>query len=149
MIQLKRASIEDAEIILDINIEAFNDEMQKVLGRNGGPPGYDNLEEHKRLIDRFLVYLVKIDERTIGSFFLIPHTDNHYSLESFCIYPKYQGNGYGYETLKVIEQNHSNVKKWSLGAFKKSLHIQKLYEKFGYIKIDENEWEIMYEKILH
>ncbi|MGL1891631.1 MAG: GNAT family N-acetyltransferase [Spirochaetaceae bacterium] len=146
MIQLKRATVEDADKILDINKKAFNDEMQTVLGRDGGPPGYDNLEEHIKLINEFKVYIVKVNEIIIGSFFLIPHSVSHYSLESFCIYPEFQSKGYGLKTLKQMENIHHEVQKWSLGAFKKSIHIQKLYEKFGFIKVDEDEWEIKYEK---
>ncbi|MDA3900191.1 MAG: GNAT family N-acetyltransferase [Spirochaetes bacterium] len=146
MIKLKRATINDAEKLLDISTKAFNDEMNRVLGRNGGPPGYDSIDEHLRLIDEFFVYLIENDDIVIGSFFLVPHNESHYSLESFCIYPEFQKKGFGFLTLKEIEKSNPHIRKLSLGSFKKSLHIQRLYEKFGFTKVGEDEWEIKYEK---
>lgn len=148
MIRIERASLEDADIIKDINTMAFNDEMNRVLGRDGGPPGYNTKEEHEKLIKDFIVYKVFKNEVIIGSFFLINHTSEHYSLESFCIYPEYQNKGYGYETLKVMEETHPEVKKWTLESMKGSDRIQHLYEKFGYKMIAEEEWFYSYEKLV-
>lgn len=142
---IERASLEDAETIRQINTLAFNDEMNRVLGRDGGPPGYNQIEEHRNLIEKFLVYKIVYDDNVVGSFFLVPKGETHYSLESFCILPEYQGRGLGYKTLELMIEQYPKVKKWSLGSFKKSERIWKLYEKFGFIRIGEDEWEYKYE----
>lgn len=148
MLRIERAQLEDADIIKDINTMAFNDEMNRVLGRDGGPPGYNTREEHVKLIKKFLVYKVVKENTVIGSLFLVDHTPEHYSLESFCIYPEYQNRGYGFGTLKLIEEKHPEVKKWTLESMKGSDRIQHLYEKFGYKKVSEEEWFYCYEKTI-
>lgn len=148
MIFIERAKIEDANAIAEINTLAFNDEMNRVLGRDGGPPGYNEVETHIDLINKFLVYKIVYDEKIIGSFFLIKQGESNFRLESFCILPSYQNRGFGYKTLELMEKKHPNIKRWSLGSFKDSKRIQYLYEKFGYNKIGENEWEYEYEKVI-
>lgn len=44
MITIERAVLEDANIITEIKIAAFNKEINTYLGRDGGPPGYDKVE---------------------------------------------------------------------------------------------------------
>lgn len=148
MIVLQRATIEDMEVILDIHTKAFNDEMQRVLGRDGGPDGYNTVDENSRIINDFLTYKILFNSKTIGFFFLIPFSEDHVSLESFCIYPEYQNKGFGYKSLLEMERVNSHVKKWSLTSMKGSDRIQHLYEKFGYKKIAEEEWFYKYEKII-
>lgn len=148
MIHIERAKIEDAEVITEINTQAFNDEMKRILGRNGGPPGYNDVGTHIELIKRFLVYKIIFDSEIIGSFFLVEQGEGHLRLESFCISPSYQNRGFGYKTLELMEKEHPSIKKWSLGSAKGSKRIQHLYEKFGYIKVGENEWEYEYVKLI-
>ncbi len=80
--------------------------------------------------------------------FLISHTLEHYSLESFCIYPEYQNRGFGYQALLEMEKMHYEVKKWTLESMKGSNRIQHLYEKSGYRKIGEEECFFRYEKLI-
>lgn len=68
MISLKRASITDIKIITDIHTRSFNDEMQKIQGRDGGPPGYNSAEESARIIKELKTYLIVYREETIGFF---------------------------------------------------------------------------------
>lgn len=145
---IERAELADADVIKDINILAFNDEMNRVLGRDGGPPGYNTREEHIKLINDHIVYKVLYQKEIIGSFFLVAHNSDHYSLESFCIYPKFQNKGFGYKTLELIEKSHKDVKRWTLSSMKGSDRIQYLYEKFGYVKTSEEEWFYNYEKLI-
>lgn len=147
MIYIERAKIEDAKAITEINTLAFNDEMNRVLGRDGGPPGYNKVETQVDLINKFLAYKVIYNDKIIGSFFLVQQVESCYRLESFCILPLFQNQGFGYKTLELMEMKHPNVKRWILGSFKGSKRIQHLYEKFGFVKIGENEWEYEYEKV--
>lgn len=149
MIKLLDAKLEDSEIIMDIHTKAFNDEMNRVLGRDGGPPGYNTLEENRKIIKEFNTYKIVYKNEIIGFFFLVPQSDYEVSLESFCIYPEFQNLGLGYKTLVEMEKQHPEIKKWKLVSMKGSDRIQHLYEKFGYKKIDEKEWFYEYEKIIN
>lgn len=146
MIKLQPAKIEDSHIIMDIHTKAFNDEMNRVLGRDGGPPGYNSIEENQRIIKDFKTYKIVHNERVIGFFFIVEHSQSHASLESLCIYPEYQNKGFGYKTLEEMEKLNPEYKKWTLVSMKGSDRIQHLYEKFGYIRTSEEEWFYGYEK---
>lgn len=146
MIKLERATILDLDTIMDIHVKAFNDEMNRVLGRDGGPPGYNTKEENLKIIKEFKTYKILFNSETIGFFFLVENTVNHVNLESLCIYPEYQNRGFGYKTLELMEETNRQYTKWSLISMKGSERIQHLYEKFGYKKTFEDEWFYGYEK---
>ncbi len=148
LIKLERATVQDKEVITEIHTKAFNDEMQTVLGRNGGPPGYDSIKENLRIINEYLTYIIIQETKIVGFFFLIPIDKEHFSLESLCLYPEYQNRGLGYQTLCEMEKIHPEIKRWSLVSMKGSDRIQHLYEKFGYNSIGEDEWFIKYEKLI-
>lgn len=146
MIKLQPATMEDSHIVMNIHTKAFNDEMNRVLGRDGGPPGYNSLEENQKIIRDFKTYKIIYNEIVIGFFFLVEHSKSHVSLESLCIYPEYQNRGFGYKTLIEMEKLHPEYKKWTLVSMKGSDRIQHLYEKFGYQRTFEEEWVYGYEK---
>ena len=71
----------------------------------------------------------------------------HFTLNQYiCIYPDYQNRGYGYDTLKLKEREHPEVRNWSLGSMKGSRRIWHLYEEFGFVRVGENEHEYEYGK---
>lgn len=146
MIKLQRATIKDVDTIMDIHTKAFNDEMNRVLGRDGGPPGYDTKEENEKIIKEFNTFKILYNKKTIGFFFLIEISKKHVSLESLCIYPQFQKRGFGYKTLELMEDLNSQYTKWTLISMKGSDRIQHLYEKFGYKRTFEDEWFYGYEK---
>lgn len=146
MIKLRKAVMSDAETIRQINIKAFNDENLKVLGRIGGPPGYDDIEEQQHLIENYLVHLIMEEGVVVGSCFLDRQAEDVYRVENYAILPEYQGNGYGYRAMLELEKEYPNVKTWTLGALKVSPRSQNLYKKMGYVIISEDEYVYEFEK---
>ncbi|MDD4297701.1 MAG: GNAT family N-acetyltransferase [Ruminiclostridium sp.] len=148
MLKIVRAEKKDAQEITDIKIAAYNKEINLHLGRDGGPPGYNQVSSQLYIIDNFIAYKILEDEKIIGCFFLEQVSDEHMHFEDFCIYPLSQNKGYGYKTLELLEKTYPQIKKWTLNAARFSKKNQYLYEKFGYKKIGETEWEYEYEKVL-
>ncbi len=148
MITIKKATLDDAGKITDINIKAFNDEMKRVQGEAGGPPGYDSVDQHKSYMNEYMVYTVLQGDEIIGSFFLVENNQEHFYFENFCIYPEFQNKGYGFDTLELVEKEFPSVKKWSLHTDKRSDRIEHLYEKFGYTKCKEGENYNEYQKLI-
>lgn len=64
--------------------------------------------------------------------------------EDFVILPSYQGNGYGYKAMDLVEKAYPHIKKWFLSTLIFSLGKQHLYEKFGYKEMSRNHDEIEY-----
>lgn len=144
MLEIRKAIVEDASVITNIKIEAFNKEINTYLGRNGGPPGYDSIESEIYIINNFIAYKILLDDIIIGAFFLIPLESGKMRFEDFVIRPKYQGNGYGYQVMQMIEQEYPDINEWYLSTPIFSVGNQHLYEKFGYEEVGRDEDEIDY-----
>lgn len=142
MIEIERALETDAAKITDIKIRAFNKEINTYLRRNGGPPGYDRVESEISIIRNFLAYKILLKNQIIGSFFLAPFGDKKLRFEDFVIDPIYQGNGYGYKVMELVEEDYPNVLEWRLSTPVFSVGNQHLYTKFGFVESSRNENEI-------
>lgn len=146
LLEIKKANAEDAQLITDIKTRAFNKEINTYLGRNGGPPGYDKVESELSIIEDFIAYKIELDNQIIGAFFLIPLDDSRMRFEDFVIEPSFQGKGYGYGVMELVEKTYSNIKEWALSTPVFSIGNQHLYKKFGYVEASRNEDEIEYIK---
>lgn len=69
--------------------------------------------------------------------------------EDFVINPNYQGKGYGYNVMKLIEEAYSYISEWQLSTPIFSVGNQHLYKKFGYVEVSRNEDEIEFVKIIN
>lgn len=151
------AEIKDAQKINQIKTEAYRDEKKRFgpwqTRKEGGmdwyhDEWYNDIYETKHLIETYHHFKIIKNEEIIGGFWLRDIDDNTIELEDFCISPKHQDNGYGSETLKIMEELFPSKKKWILSTPFYSIRNQYLYEKAGYIKTGEkvNNMIFMYEK---
>ncbi|WP_291580378.1 GNAT family N-acetyltransferase [Clostridium sp. UBA6640] len=146
MLEIKKANSDDAQLITDIKIKSYNKEINTYLGRNGGPQGYNEVESQIYIIKNFIAYKIELDNQIIGALFLIPLGDNKMRFEDFVIEPSFQGKGYGYRVMELIEKTYPDINEWQLSTPVFSVGNQHLYEKFGYIEVSRNEDEIEYIK---
>ena len=150
LIHIERALLEDAAAITAIKTAAFNQEINTWLGRNGGPPGYDQVESEQDIIQNLLAYKILLteenDEKLIGAFFLIPEEPHGMRFEDFVIDPTKQGKGYGYQVLQLVERAYPEIMEWRLSTPVFSVGNQHLYEKFGYVEQSRDEEEVFYQK---
>ena len=141
---IERAELDDAQVITEIKTIAYNKEINTYLGRNGGPPGYDEVESQIYIIKNFIAYKIELDNQIIGALFLIPLDDNKMRFEDFVIEPSFQGKGYGYRVMELIEKTYPDIKEWFLSTPVFSVGNQHLYKKFNYCEISRNDDEIEY-----
>jgi len=141
---IERAGLDDAQAITEIKTIAYNKEINTYLGRNGGPPGYDEVESQIYIIKNFIAYKLELDNQIIGALFLIPLDDNKMRFEDFVIEPSFQGKGYGYRVMELIEKTYPDIKEWFLSTPVFSVGNQHLYKKFDYCEISRNDDEIEY-----
>ncbi|MGN0394852.1 MAG: GNAT family N-acetyltransferase [Coprococcus sp.] len=144
MISVVRAVTDDAQEITNIKTRAFNKEINMYLGRNGGPPGYDKVESEIEIIKKFTAYKILLEDKIIGAFFIILLENNKVRFEDFVIEPEYQGKGYGFKTLQILEKMYPQITEWYLSTPIFSVGNQNLYEKFGYQEIGRDADEIEY-----
>jgi GNAT superfamily N-acetyltransferase len=146
LLEIKKANINDAQLITGIKTKAFNKEINTYLGRDGGPPGYDKVESEIYIIKNFIAYKIELDNQIIGALFLISLGDSKMRFEDFVIEPSFQGKGYGYSVMKLVEKAYPDINEWQLSTPAFSVGNQHLYEKFGYVEVSRNEDEIEYIK---
>lgn len=149
MLSIKRATVQDASAITEIKIKAYNKEINAYLGRDGGPPGYNQVDSEIEIIHNLIAYKIMLDQQIIGAFFLIPIEEMIMGFEDFVIDPNFQGLGYGYQTLQLVEESYPTIKEWQLSTPTFSVGNQHLYEKFGYTEISRQDDEIQYRKVIH
>ncbi len=146
LLEIKKANIDDAQLITDIKIKAFNKEINTYLGRNGGPQGYDKVESEIYIIKKFIAYKIELDNKIIGALFLISLGDSKMRFEDFVIEPSFQGKGYGYRVMELVEETYPDINEWQLSTPVFSVGNQHLYKKYGYVEVLRNEDEIEYIK---
>ncbi len=150
------ANIEDAQIINQIKTAAFRDEKARFgpwKDKGQGPKWYmdewfNDINETGRLIQEFYFFKLVENGEIIGCFWLHDVDEHTIQLEDFCIDPKHQGKGYGYETLLAMEELFPLKQKWILGTPFYSVRNHHLYEKAGYGKVGETAENMvfLYEK---
>lgn len=154
--KIQRASINEVNIIADIKTKAFRDEKERFKPSEDKIPNwfydewYIDISENLRLINEYYVYILVSNLRIIGTFWLHDIDKETIELEDFCILPEYQGLGYGYRTLHMMEELFPDKKKWILGTPAYSLKNHYLYEKAGYHKVGtaSNGTVYLYEKYM-
>lgn len=155
--KLVPAALEDADLISNINVQAFDDERNNFgPWKDGEGPKwyygewYSDIEQVKKLIKEFHYYMIIEDEIIVGSFWLHDIDETTIELEDFCIIPQYQGNGYGYKAILLMETLCPMKKRWILGTPFYSVRNHHLYEKAGYTKtgVTAEDMVFMYEKIV-
>jgi len=146
LLEIKKANIDDAQLITDIKIKAYNKEINIYLGRDGGPKGYNEMGSQIYIIKNFIAYKIELDNQIIGGLFLIPLGDKKMRFEDFVIEPSFQGKGYGYRVMELVEKTYPDINEWQLSTPVFSVGNQHLYKKFGYVEVSRNEDEIEYIK---
>jgi len=155
-LKVRKALVDDAYFIAEIKTKAYRDEKERFKPEEGKIPKwfydewYIDIPENIRLINKYNVYLLIVNEVVIGTFWVHDVEENTIELEDFCILPEYQGLGYGYKALNIMEGMFAHKKRWILGTPFYSLKNHHLYEKAGYKKVGtaSNETVILYEKLI-
>lgn len=154
-INIIQASIDDVNVIIDIKTKAYRDEKERFRPEDDKVPKwfynewYTDFTENIRLINECYVYKLIVEDEAIGTFWLHDMDENTIELEDFCILPEYQGLGYGYRTLLMMEELFPSKKKWILGTPFYSIRNHHLYQKAGYRKVGtaSNDTVFLYEKL--
>lgn len=138
MINFVRAKIEDAEILLEKQIKTFDEDTRQTFNRPaGGPPGYDSLDALHKEIRENMYFKITNNDKIIGGIHVTDMGSDHYNLTRIYVEPEMQNNGIGQKAIKFIEEEFSQVVKWSLDTPSVAKGNHHLYEKMGYRKVNE------------
>ena len=149
-IAFERATVADAEAIVKVQIAAFHSDALLHPGVEvGGPPGYDFVDEMRKKIEEDDCYKMTDAGQIIGGMVVVDQGQGHFHLDLIFIDPAYHNRGIGTQALQFIEQSYPAIK-WTLNTPTWAICNQHFYEKFGYVKVGEEEYPtitlITYEK---
>lgn len=143
----------DAEHMVNVQIAAFHSDADNYPGvKPDGPPGYDSTETFLKKLDECDYYKIVVDGQIVGGATVYDEGDGHFHLDVLYIDPKFHNRGIGSRTIEFIEQKHPATR-WTLHTPLYAIRNQHFYEKFGYVKIGQEEYPdivlIAYEKQLN
>lgn len=129
-LQVERASIDDANIILEIQKAAFLGQAQ-IYNNYQLPPLTQNLESIKSEFNRKTFLKVLFNGEVVASvrFNEIEHC---VTIDRIVVKPEYQNKGIGTMLLKEIESRVPNAVTIQLFTGSKSTRNKHLYDKLGY-----------------
>jgi ribosomal protein S18 acetylase RimI-like enzyme len=140
-ITFERATPADADDLVKMQIAAFHDDARLYPGVEvGGPPGYDSVEVMLEKIGEAEVYKIVTDGHIIGGIILYDHGQGEMHLDVINIDPEYHNLGIGTQAMHFIEQTYPATK-WTLDTPGYAIRNQHFYEKFGYVKLKEENYD--------
>lgn len=152
MLDIRRAAVGDAEVLMEIAVRAFDAEMAKWLqegeapDRNLRPPGYNSIEMHSYTIREMFSYVIVFEGRAIGGASINYAGRRHARLDKIFIDPIYQGRGIGSKVMSLLENEFPFVEVWKLETSGRQVSNHHFYEKAGFTRTYESESEFGYEK---
>jgi GNAT superfamily N-acetyltransferase len=136
-VSFEHAAPDDVEALVQAQIRAFHYDSVLYSGvEEGGPPGYDSVEDTLKKIREDEFYKILVDGQIVGGIILFEREAGHFHLDVLNIVPEYQNYGIGTQAIKFIEQTYP-ASKWTLDTPAYAIRNQHFYEKFGYLKVGE------------
>jgi GNAT superfamily N-acetyltransferase len=136
IIQIKTASIDDANKILEIQKTAFLDQA-RIYNNYQLPPLTQSLESIKNEFNGKTFLKVMLKGQIIASV-RYKVIDGYVTIDRMVVEPEYQNQGIGTRLLKEVESRVPNATAFQLFTGNKSDRNIYLYEKIGY-KIIKNQ----------
>jgi len=164
-ITVRKANIEDINIVVDIYKKAIN------AMEENGIFQWDNIYPNEEILQEDIqknqMFLGEIDGKIVSIFVLNQEFDEEYKngnwnywrcsfvvIHRFCINANFQNSGIGTKTMNIIEEisKENNIETIRLDTFSLNPYALKMYKKLGYINVGEVLWRkglfYLYEKKL-
>src|SRR5579862_1635155 len=102
----------------------------------GGPPGYDQLDNVLEKINRDIYYKFVYDGQIVGGIVANDLGGGHMHVDVLFIDPAYHNLGIGTRAMQFVEREYPALI-WTLNTPKYALRNQHFYEKLGYVVVGE------------
>jgi len=151
-VTFEHATPADAEDLVKVQIAAFHDDARLYPGVGfGGPPGYDSIDVMHQKIQEGNYYKIVLDGQIVGGLGVFDKGAGHFHLDVLYIDPAYHNRGVGSQAIQFIEETYPATK-WTLDTPDYAVRNHHFYEKFGYVKVGQQEFPditlLAYEKRL-
>lgn len=109
-LEIKAATIEDAQLLVDIYNKAFYEDFVIY----GQCPGYGKSVSDIKSINETSKYIAYVGSDAVGAISVLKKDDGLYYLGALCVIPKYQRKGIGHKLLEFIKDKYKDWKKFEL-----------------------------------
>jgi GNAT superfamily N-acetyltransferase len=151
---LEKASVQDAETLLSMQVMAFMPLLEKYQDYDVNPA----TETIERTMERITnpnggFYKIVLEQELVGAI-CISHRDGYEWISPMFILPEYQGMGIGQSVILELEAIFHRSKVWQLATIQEEARNCHLYEKMGYVrtgmvkKINDSATLIYYKKVI-
>ena len=149
--KIRTATSSDCADLTDTSRCAFDADAEVGAPELGGPPGYDSVEWHRRMLDEASVFTITTGDGVVigGAFAFPPTSPNELYLGRIWLEPEHQNRGLGREAMARLEKLFPQVRRWTLGTPTWNTRNQHFYQRCGYEIIGpEGEDGVLFEKII-
>jgi GNAT superfamily N-acetyltransferase len=152
-IVIQMASIDDAEVIHSMQVEAFKPLLDKYKDFEVSPAN-ENLERtiarlNEQQTDYYLIIFVSMP---VGAVRLVKKDNHRIRVSPIFILQAYQGRGIAKAAMRIVEEMYTDSIVWELDTIFEERKLCGLYESLGYLatgkmtKINDNMTIVSYEK---
>ncbi len=134
MSKFKLVNIKDLEIIKNIAVKAFEDDLKKY---GSMPPGIESIQWHKDKFHDGNYYKILSDNQIVGAMKIYDKDNGHFHLGSLFINPLFQNQGIGSEAMVFLNITFKQGDRWTLDTPYKNYRNHYFYEKHGFKKVKE------------
>jgi len=135
---IKRTLIEEAEAILEVQKDAFKEDLEVYQDYETSPA----IEPIKRLlykINKNSHYTIWEKDQIIGGAELRLDFEDQCYINRIFLLQEFQNKGLGTEIMSYFEKEYPKVRKWTLCTPHKNHKSRHFYEKLGYKKVGEHK----------
>ena len=137
-LEIKAATAEDAELLVDIYNKAFYEDFVKY----GKCPGYGkSVSDMIKSINETSKYIAYVGSAAVGAISVLKKDDGLYYLGALCVIPEYQRQGIGYKLLEFFKDQNKDWKTIELVTPADKEKNINLYTKKCGFKIDYEEMD--------
>ena len=150
-ITLLKAKKEQVPLIVKISKDSFESDIEVGANEKGGPPDYDNVEWHEKMIEEGHLFAAIEKDKIIGGAILFQDSKNleFMYVGRIFIDPKLFKKGYGIELMNCIEKMNPNVKTFALDTPIWNRRTNNFYQKIGYTETKRDDEFVYYQKIVN
>ncbi len=110
-LEIKAATTEDAELLVDIYNKAFYEDFVKY----GECPGYGkSVSDMEKSINETSKYIAYVGSAAVGAISVVKKDDGLYYLGALCVIPEYQRKGIGHKLFEFFKEQNKDWKKIEL-----------------------------------
>ena len=137
-LEIKAATTEDAELLVDIYNKAFYEDFLKY----GECPGYGkSVSDMEKSINETSKYIAYVGSVAVGAISVLKKDDGLYYLGALCVIPEYQRKGIGHKLFEFFKEQNKDWKKIELVTPADKEKNIKFYTKKCGFTIDSEEMD--------